>query len=242
LIVASNRLEIAKALFGNLVNLEDAPFDLVGVLEEKPFDIDLESALQAGVRNRPDLRQEEARVHMLEQRLTSIRAEHFPSLRATAAYTASNPDPLAPFDSESQWGYHWNAGLVLDWSILDGGLTRGKMLEARLTLAKEQANMHELKKAIRLGITESYLDMTHALEAIKGNKENVALAEKALAIAEIRYKEGLSTYLEYTETNLALSTAQLTHFHALHAHLCATARLRYACGLTDEHRNKESQQ
>lgn len=236
LIVASNRLEIAKETFRNLVNLDDVPFDLAGELDKRSYDIDLESAIQAGMANRSDLRQMQARVHILEQNVVATRAEYFPSLRATAAYAASNPDPLAPFDAGTEWGYHWNAGLVLEWDILDGGLRGGKILEARLTVAKEQANMKETKKRIRLEVTEGYLDMTHALEAIKGSKENMALAEKALSIAKTRYEQGLSTYLEYTETNLALSTAQLTHFQALHAHLCAIARLCYACGLTDEQR------
>jgi outer membrane protein TolC len=51
-----------------------------------------------------------------------------------------------------------------------------------------------------------------------------------LAIASVRHEQGVSTYLEFTETNLALSTARMQMVEAMHAHAVAQVRVRYATG------------
>ena len=62
------------------------------------------------------------------------------------------------------------------------------------------------------------------------SRETVELAEKSLEIAKVRYDNGLATYLDYTDANLALRTARLTRLQALHDHLNSLARLQQASG------------
>ncbi len=52
----------------------------------------------------------------------------------------------------------------------------------------------------------------------------------------------MATYLEYTDANLALRTAELTLYNALRDHANAAARLRCAVGMEDAPVNKENKQ
>jgi len=84
--------------------------------------------------------------------------------------------------------------------------------------------------AVLLEVRQAYLALEHARELLAASGDSVALAERALAIARTRYETGLSTYIEFTDANLALSTARLVRAQALHDHAVALAQVAFACG------------
>ncbi len=232
LLSAQNSLAVAKEAFKNLIHLKDKNFDLKGELKSEPFAAELESLQAEGARNRPELLQMEKQVGLMEQDVCAARGDYYPSLRAVGSYTGQDPDQNE-FGSTT-WGWHWTAGLVAQWSLFDGGMRRGVVLEKNMNLAKAKASYEELKNSVALEIRQSFLDLQLARESMKGSQDTVKLAEKALSIAKTRYQQGLSTYLEFTETNHALDLARLQHNTALRDFENALARLQYACGTTPD--------
>ncbi|MCA1808330.1 MAG: TolC family protein [Kiritimatiellia bacterium] len=232
LIRAVNILDMARNNLSRLLSLPTDDFKLEGRIAQPDLEIDdLDTALDLGLVQRPELIQMQDLVEMRHQDLRAARGDWLPTVRASANYGASNPDQDSGFGSDESWSPRWNAGITAEWSLFDGGRRYGVIREKRLEVDKQQEDLHELTRNVRLEIRQAWLDKQYAAEAVQGSEENVNLAEKALAIAQVRFAQGLSTYLELTETNLALSTAQLARLQALRDLIHATARLRYACGL-----------
>ncbi len=115
----------------------------------------------------------------------------------------------------------------------------GQVAQKALTLEKTRADYVDLERNITLEVKKAYLTLNHAKDVLIGAKNSVKLAERALAIADVRYKNGLFTYLEYTDSNLSLSEAQLIHFSALNSYQQAMANLKYACGTEDINREQK---
>ena len=237
LVRARNQLAVAREAFRNLLHLDESDFALSGELSCAPEPTDLDALQRQGLEERREIKQQVIWVDLLQQNTTVARADYWPTIRAVAAYDGSNPDSYST--GTSDWGWHWSAGLTAEWSFMDGGLRGGKVLESKLELFKAETDLDELKKAVLLEIKQAHLDLQHAQEALTGSRENVLLAEKALAIARTRYEAGLSTYLEFTETNLALSTARLAYYSATRDYLDARARLDYACGAVNPSTTEE---
>lgn len=238
LIAARKELDLARAQFRDLLHLDEDRFELAGELTYTPFDLPLDALQIAARAHRPEIG---AQRQMIGLRQSDIRAErggYYPQIRARAAYEGSNPESGS---AEDAWKWGWNAGLALQWDLADGGLRSGRLLEKSMELAKAEQDLDELLRAIGLEVQQAYLVLRQAAETVAASRENVALAERSLAIAKTRYQAGLATYLEYTDANLALSTARLTWLSALCGHLAALADLRYACGEPDEPA-KETQQ
>ena len=54
-----------------------------------------------------------------------------------------------------------------------------------------------------------------------------------MEITKTRYKQGMATYLEFADANLALSTAQQARLQSIHAHMSALANLEFVCGIDE---------
>jgi len=229
LIAARKDLEIAKAAFRNLIHLDETEYDLRGELAFVPWDAPLAELPASARRQRPEVRQQQKLIGLWEADIRAEQGRYAPQLRARAAYEGQRPSPYGAAGNDD-WRWGWNAGLVLDWAVFDGGLREARIFEKRLELEKARANLTELERGVALEVQQAYLEMRHAEETVNANRENIALAEKSLAIARTRYDAGLATYLEFTDSNLALSTARLTWLVALRNHMNAVAQLHYACG------------
>jgi outer membrane protein TolC len=238
LIQARNRYEVGTEVFKGLLNLDTASFEIEGELVCEPVNADLQDLIESALLNRPALRVLEAVGQLRKEDLAAAKSGRYPSLAAMFTYNGANSYQFVSFDNN--WEWHWNAGLVLQWDLWDGGLTAGTVREKKLELAKSRTDLEEMNKAVRLEVQTAFLDMKHALEAVEAGRGNVELAEKALAIARTRHEQGMATYLEFTDSNLALSRAGLAYSQSLRDHANAVARLKYACGLDDLELHKET--
>jgi outer membrane protein TolC len=231
LLVASNQLVLAREAFRNLVHLDDGPFEVGGSFPLEGVAGDLAALQTNGLARRPEIRSAELMVHVLEAAAAVVRSEYKPSLRAFASYTGANS---YQFSFGGDWEWHWQAGVAAQWVLFEGAGRSARLLERRMQIETARAGLAELRNAVRLEIRQACLDMESARQRIAATTDNAGLAEKALAIARTRVEAGLSTSLEFAESNLALSTARLACSAALRDHAVAVARLRHAAALPDD--------
>ncbi len=227
LILARKRADLARAAFRSLIHLEPENFLLSGELAYVPEERSLEDWQEQGLEQRPEL--VELR-HFLGMRQADIRAEqggYLPQIRAFANYEGTNPESGSARD---EWEWGWTAGVTAEWDLFDGALRRNRIAEKRLELDNARETLADTERQVRLEIQTHYLDLKQAEETVAASAETVALAEKSLEIARTRYENGLATYLDYTDANLALNVARVTRLLALHEHMNALARLRQASG------------
>jgi len=203
-----------------------------------PVDVELDNLLELALEMRPEMGSMANRITMREQDVIATRGDYYPKVYAQAAYQGNNPGNESPVEDE--WKWHWTAGVTLDWSIMDGGLRRGKVAQKRLELEKTRAENEDLRRSILLEVRNAYLQLNHAREAAHGAEYNVTLAQKALDIALVRYQQGLFTYLEYTDSNLSLTQAKLIYYQSIQSYQKALAQLRYACGSKELSRERSN--
>jgi outer membrane protein len=230
-------VELARTAFRNLVQLDAVDFALSGELDYRPEKLPLEAWQTMGLAGRPELLYQQRVLDLSKLDIRAERGALRPQVRAHGAYQGLNPESGTAQDA---WDWGWNAGVSLDWDLFDGGLRRRVVLEKNLELAKAREDLADLERAVDLEIRQYYLELATADETVAASRETVALAEKSLEIARTRYQTGLSTYLEYTDANLALSTARLTWLTALRDHANALARLQCASGHGYENEEKET--
>jgi len=83
---------------------------------------------------------------------------------------------------------------------------------------------------VRLQVQQAYQAQQAALQRIEASQANVHRAEKALEIAETRFKNGLSTQVELNDAELAVTRARTNRAQALHDYGVARANLLAAVG------------
>lgn len=230
LLAAERDYRVARLAFRDLVRLPADDFEPDGELEFTGIKVDDETMKALARDHRPELEIMRMQRALLRSDIRAEQGNFLPSVHARAAYLGSNPPSFAAADDE--WDWRWEAGIALRWSLFDGALTRHRVREKRRELEKADHRLDELLRAIDREIEQALLHLAFAEESAMAGRETAELAERNLDIARTRYDTGMITWLEYTDAQLALHTAQLNWAAALRDHRAAIAHLAHAMGLT----------
>lgn len=226
LVNAENTYRLAVEDMKKILDIDEDTVYFEGELTCRPLDTDLEELERITMANNPAIKAMAAAVFLKKQDVAAATSGYKPKVDLSFSYYGANS--INPFEDEFET--HWNAGVVMNWDIWDSNLTRGKVAEKKLLLDIASAEFEDLKKQVLLGVKKAYLAMQHARKAEMAGRDNVKLARKALDIMSTRHKEGMATYLEFTDADLALRTAQLSRLKALRDHMDAVAELHYMTG------------
>jgi outer membrane protein len=78
------------------------------------------------------------------------------------------------------------------------------------------------------------LKMEEARKRIAAQEKSIGEAEKALSIAQTRYRSGVGTQLELLDTQAALTRTQTNYAQAVYDFLIAQAEWQHAVGWTQD--------
>ncbi len=178
---------------------------------------------------RPDLRSQRIRVQLQRENLTAKKRSALPVLKLIAGITrqASSADILPP---EQDFAQSTTAGLDFSFPLFDGRKRSGQVQQAAAQEEREEFHLRQLEADIRLQVQQAYQETQAALERIQASQANVQRAERALEIADTRFKNGLSTQVELNQAELAVTQARTNRVQALHDYGVARANLLAAVG------------
>lgn len=193
-----------------------------------PVSPDLRVAWARASRGRSDLARQRFLVELREEDVEAERRSFLPTLDLTADYLrrASTDD----FPGGDDFVDSLAAGLVVSVDLFDGGERRGRVAQARASLEQERQRLARLEEEVRLEVEQADLALRAARESVEASRGTVALAERALEIAQVRFKNGLSTQVELDDAELAVTEARTNLARALHAYSTARAALQAALG------------
>lgn len=231
LIAARAALTLARRAFRDLVRLETEAFVLLGDLHITPSTLDRERLRLQAVENRPELHVLRAQLMVARNREDVALSRYRPEINAFASYAGVEPSQRDPFNQDWQW--EWLAGVRATWSLFDGGRRGADLQVERLGILKIEDALEDLLRATRLEVDQLYLLLEEKRETLAGTAENTRLAERALAIASVRFEQGLATFLDFSESNLALNRARLNHFEALLQYRQAFTDLQHVVGIDE---------
>jgi outer membrane protein TolC len=192
---------------------------------------DLSESLAAAEANRPDLAQLELTRRLAEDNVKIARANDNPSVYFTAAYT----EYANEFDINFREDLYGQTmlSLSLSWPLFDGFATRSQVRQARAQLYQTELSKARLVEGIDMEVRTNYEVLRTAEANVRAQRENVALAERGLEIAQARYDAGLMSNLEVLDAQAALTQARLGYYDALHAYSLAKLDMERARGEMD---------
>jgi outer membrane protein len=234
LIQAKNDYRVGK---DNLLNLlavhlpktiwEDVPLRLSETLEARPYEIDLPTALARALEKRPELAALRKAQALRHEDLVNAKSGYKPNAQIFGAYEWQS----LPYENNLGGDLSgWTAGAQLNWTIFDGQLTRGKIMEAKARYEQAQLDVDDSGRKIELEVRTDYSNFIEAREVLDSQKLVVEQAEEALRLAEARHTAGTGTQLDVLSAQTALTQARTTRVQALHDYAQARSRLQRALG------------
>ncbi|HEX6693619.1 MAG TPA: TolC family protein [Longimicrobiales bacterium] len=180
---------------------------------------------QADSLSRSAVRQAAAGVQIREASLDISQAQRWPSLALTSNYTRVNyPVDLLPQFNDLRT--NWTLGLNMQVPLFTGGRIKGDEVIAEANVTEARATLQRTKELAALDTRSALQDLAAAEAAWEASSGTVTQAERAHAIAELRYREGISTQLELNDARLLLQQAQANRARA--ARDLQVARVRIA--------------
>lgn len=228
-IQAKNQLEQAKASFFNTLGVsQNSQVMLDDSLDYQSSNTSEGRAIQAALQNRPDLASSKLSVELQKSSLKSMYARYLPTVSAYFDQTWANPAPLTIPPSQT-WGYLWNAGFQLNWSIFN--LDReGSIMQERSTLRQQQLDYLDTQQQVIYDVHSAVMALENAEQSVEAQKLTVQQATEGLKLAQAQFKQGTIDQVSLLEARQALSEAQLSYYSSLYQHKIARLELLRATG------------
>jgi outer membrane protein TolC len=175
--------------------------------------------------DRAGTRQAEALVGIREAGVTIAQSARKPSVTMQSSFGRVGYPANGAFPGVGDFRTNWTLGAAVTVPIFTGFRLVADELAARADLAEAQARLEQAKEAAELEAASADQDLSGALAVWQASASVVAQAQRAYEIAELRYREGISTQLELQDSRLAWQQAQANRAVAAHDVQIARARL-----------------
>ncbi len=234
LIRARNAYRIAKNNLANLLGynlpretLEDIPLQLSGKLAADPYEVELPVAISKALERRTELIALRKTEGLQRENIINQKGGYKPSVQLFAGYGSRNSSFS---DDLTRDVSGWFTGAQATWNIFDGGLTRGRVIEAEARYQRAKVDTEDVTRRIELEVRTSYSNFIESKEVLESQKKVVEQAEEALRLAEARFGAGTTTQTDVLSAQTALTDARNTQVQALRDYSVARARLERSIG------------
>lgn len=180
----------------------------------------------------------EASAHRPEL-LLSKDAEESARLQIDAARLSNPPLLLANISAGVKDGYppaltkptlNWAGTVRFSYPILEGGLVDDKIAEAQANYVAAQAQTADLRRQIESEVETAKADIDANQIKLGLTQVQIQQAQRALEIADVRYKNGAATSLDYLTAQSALEQAQLQQVQTSFNYALSIFNLKRALG------------
>ena len=214
-----------------------------------PEVLDPDLAYERAVQQRPDLRQSEGMIELLNVEGDIARSSFLPTVSAfaNAAYIGQVPsnrtrilqveDEDFVFDSDTRDFFdssYWNpavaVGLRFSWNIFTGFQSKMRVEQNKIAVRQAEINREFQKNAIYLEIEQAVRNVETALKRIQSQERNIEQAELNYEFALKRLTEGAGTPLQERQASTLLDQSKINYLSAVHDYLVALSQYEKAIG------------
>jgi outer membrane protein len=173
--------------------------------------------------NRTAVAEAATTVSLREATLKAVEAERMPSVSFTSNYSRiAYPNGAVPvFDRAN-----WSLGAAVTVPILTGGRQRGDEMVARADIDQARLQQKQVEELAALDTRSAWAELIAARASWEATAGTVQQATRAYEIADVRFRNGVSTQLELSDSRLLLQQAEANR--ALAARDLQVARARVA--------------
>jgi len=145
--------------------------------------------------------------------LKVARSERIPTLQLSTAYSRL-AYPTSGLPSLADFSPNWTVTLSTSFPIFQGGRIHGDKMVAESNVRDAQARLEQAREGAALDSRVALNTLSQAEATLAASAGTAAQAQRAYEIAEVRYKEGISTQLELNDTRNQLSQALVNRAQA----------------------------
>jgi outer membrane protein TolC len=224
-IKARDAQRIAEATLANAMGLaEVVDWTPAAGLPMAPFTLTFDEAWEEARKNQPALAAASARVDGASALVDAQIAALYPSITASAGYSASGTTfPLT---------WNWQLGPNLNWILFNGFQNYYQIDEAAANLRAARAERAATEQSVWLEVRTAYVSLEDAKERLDLTELTARQATENLALAQGRYQVGKATAVDLTDAQVALAQARSDHVQARADYDTAIAQLWKSLGVT----------
>ena len=182
-------------------------------------------AVDTSVSSRAPVREVDEAVRAAEAQVRVTRAERIPTLSLVSAYQRLY-FPLQAFPQLGQGVNNWTVGLSTSFPILDGGRIKGDQLLAQAGVQQAKAQRDQTRQFAALDTRVALNSLDEAQATWDASKGTADQAQREYAIDQVRFREGISTQTDLSQSRLLLEQALANRAQA--ARNLAVAKVRLA--------------
>jgi outer membrane protein TolC len=161
-------------------------------------------------------------VSLREASLKAVLAERMPSVSFTSNYSRiAYPSGALPVFDRS----NWSVGVAMNVPILTGGRQKGDEMVARADIEQARLQQKQVQELAALDSRSAWAELVAARAAWEATAGTVQQANRAYEIADVRYRAGVSTQLELSDSRLLLQQAEANRALAARDYQVARARV-----------------
>lgn len=157
--------------------------------------------------------------------LKVAKSQRFPSLALTSQY-GKVAFPLSNFPQSGDFRTNWTIGIGTQIPLFTGGRIKGDQMVAEANLREAQARYDQAREFAALDSRVTINNLLQARAAWEASQGTAEQAARAYSIAEVRFKEGISTQIELNDARILLE--QSVANRALAARDLQVARVKLA--------------
>jgi outer membrane protein TolC len=175
--------------------------------------------------HRATVRQAAEAVIAQQSQVRIARSQRLPTLSLTSQYGAVAYPPSG-LPSTDEFRTNWTIGVGAQIPIFTGGRIRGDEKVAQANLAEARARLQQVREFAALDAQVAINALNQAAAAWEASRGTTQQATRAYSIAEVRYREGISTQLELNDSRILMEQATVNT--ALAARNLQVARVKLA--------------
>ncbi len=226
LLDAQNNERAAIAVLSALLGFPEQPaIELVD--ETSPFDpppSDLDGLLAQALSRRPEL----AALQFDSQAAEKFRIAERDLVRPTVNGVATGG--FAPWRNEHLSANYAAVGVNVEIPIFTGFLFQARAKEADLRAEAVKARLLDLRNSVVRDVRTSWLEFNTAYSRLDVTRRLLEQANRALDLAQTRYKLGLGSIVELSQAELQQTEAEIADAEARYRYRLADATLRFQIG------------
>ena len=219
LVRARNARELALRVLRNLLGIEQGDFEVAdtATVAATPQTDDFS--------HRPELAAARERETAAQAQLRGAKSGYIPRVNA-----------FGSLDYDYGWvtdgdGKSYTAGVMLQWDLWDGRLTKGKVREAKANLESAREEQRKVRLALDLEVERARLNLQQARERLAVTEKAVSQAAESESLTRARFEQGLALATQLFDAETALTGARVRRAEAEADQRIAVAALRKALGL-----------
>jgi len=168
-----------------------------------------DEAVARAFQQRPDLKEQIARLRAARAEIKQARSSYFPTLGFSGdggtVRQYGQQELLTPAYSS---GEVWDVSLQLKWNLFDGGRREHQIAQAKAETSAAQASIDSLQDQIANEVWAAYSNVKTAQRQRQAAMALLASADQSYAAALESYKDGVRNLLDVVSSQKALAQAR----------------------------------